>query len=118
MRRKSGALLPIEISILRAGLELRLRGIREFHGFMIAKEIKDAVQAKLFAAQGTLYRALNRMEKAGLLASRWEDPAISEAEGRPRRRQYEATAAGEEAFSKAVGISAAGLARPNTLAHE
>ncbi len=107
MRRKPGILLPIELSFLTAGLELRLQGASEFHGFMIAKEIKERNEAKRFVTQGTLYRALNRMANAGLLASRWEDPEISEREGRPRRRLYEVTVAGEQALAKANQTPAA-----------
>jgi|TARA_Y100000310_G_scaffold327456_1_gene393865 DNA-binding PadR family transcriptional regulator len=94
-------LLSIEASLLQAGLQLRLQGTPEFHGFMIAKEIKHQKEAKRYVTQGTLYRALNRMENAGLLTSRWEDPEISEREGRPRRRLYQVTASGEQALAKA-----------------
>src|SRR3989304_9473333 len=94
MRRRPGALLPIELSILEAGIELRLRGAGYFHGFLIAKEIKEREGARLLTAHGTLYKALDRMEKAGLLQSRWEDPGIAALEDRPRRRMYVVTAAG------------------------
>jgi PadR family transcriptional regulator, regulatory protein PadR len=46
-----------------------------------------------------LYKALQRLEEAGLLASQWEDPDIAVAEGRPRRRLYEVTGAGERALA-------------------
>jgi DNA-binding PadR family transcriptional regulator len=45
------------------------------------------------------------MEKAGLLESEWEDPAVSALEGRPRRRFYSVTAVGEAALTNA-GASA------------
>ena len=41
------------------------------------------------------------METAGLLESRWEDAAIAEAEGRPRRRLYRVTGLGEAALADA-----------------
>jgi hypothetical protein len=41
MRRKVGALVPLEVSILEAALELRRRGIEEAHGFLLAKELRD-----------------------------------------------------------------------------
>ena len=97
MRRKPGALLPIELSILEAGIELRLRAMPYFHGFLIAKEVKEREDARLLTAHGTLYKALERMQKAGLLESEWEDPLLAAAEGRPRRRLYRVTAAGEAA---------------------
>ena len=100
MRRKAGTLLPIELSILEVGIELRVRGMSEFYGFLIAKGIKQRQDARLLTAHGTLYKALDRMEKAGLLVSRWEDPLIAAEESRPRRRLYQVTAAGEGALAK------------------
>ena len=104
MRRKPGVLLPIELSILEAGIELLLRGSSEFHGFLIAKEIKEREDARLLTAHGTLYKALDRMEKAGLLVSRWEDPLVAAEQGRPRRRLYQVTAAGEGALAKGQAV--------------
>jgi DNA-binding PadR family transcriptional regulator len=51
---------------------------------------------------GTAYPALRRLEKAGLLKSRWEKAAEAHADGRPRRRTYELTAAGADALEEAV----------------
>ena len=93
-------MLPIELSILEAGIDLRTRGAAEFHGFLIAKEIKERADAHLLTAHGTLYKALGRMEKAGLLESRWEDPLVAARDGRPRRRLYRVTAAGEAALAE------------------
>jgi len=50
---------------------------------------------------GTAYPALRRLERAGLLKSRWEKAADAHAEGRPRRRTYEMTSAGREALVEA-----------------
>ena len=50
---------------------------------------------------GTAYPALRRLEKAGLLESRWEKAADAHADGRPRRRTYELTPAGAEALYEA-----------------
>jgi DNA-binding PadR family transcriptional regulator len=50
---------------------------------------------------GTVYPALRRLEKAGLLASRWEKAAAAHADGRPRRRMYELTRAGAGALAEA-----------------
>ncbi|HXF63803.1 MAG TPA: PadR family transcriptional regulator [Caldilineaceae bacterium] len=101
MRRKPGALLPLELSILEAGIELRRRGLVEFHGFLLASQIREQAGAKLLTAYGTLYKALERMEQAGLLESRWEDPLLAAQEGRPRRRLYQVTAAGAAALAAA-----------------
>ena len=101
MRRKPGALLPLELQILETALDLRRRGDQEFHGFAMAREIQEHEGARRLTAHGTLYKALARLERAGLLASRWEDPASAAGESRPRRRLYEVTGAGERAFSRA-----------------
>lgn len=102
MRRKPGTLLPIEISILGVGVELRSRGEPEFHGYRAAQEIRDREQARLLTSHGTLYKALERLRKQGLLASHWEDPALAEEAGRPRRRLYTVTAAGAAAHEDAL----------------
>ena len=112
MRRKPGAVLPIELSVLDAGIELRVRGALHFHGFLIAKEIKEREGARLLTAHGTLYKALDRMEKAGLLASEWEDPGLAALESRPRRRMYVVTAAGEAALVRARTRELAPLSEP------
>jgi hypothetical protein len=101
MRRKAGTLVPLEISILEAGMELSLRGQPYFHGFLIASEIKEREDARLLTAHGTLYKALDRLAKAGLLASEWEDPVVAAGQNRPRRRFYRVTLAGETALTNA-----------------
>jgi DNA-binding PadR family transcriptional regulator len=100
MRRKKGALLPIEVSILIAGLELRTHGVTQFHGFGVAKEIKARDEAKRLASYGNLYRALSRLATAGLLASAWEDQTVAAESGRPLRKLYRITAAGEAALAQ------------------
>jgi PadR family transcriptional regulator PadR len=99
MRRKPGAVLPIEEAVLAAGLDLRRSGHSEFHGFAIAKRMVDIGEANQLTAHGTLYKALGRMEAAGLLQSHWEEADQALAEGRPRRRLYRVTGVGERALS-------------------
>ena len=101
MRRKPGSLVPLEIAICSAAAALRRRGVDEFHGYEMAKTLGDAADTRLLTAYGTLYRALGRLEKMGLLKSRWEDPEIPARENRPGRRLYTLTAAGEEAVQEA-----------------
>lgn len=102
MRRKPGTLVPLEVSILEAGLSLLRQGSDEFHGYQLAREMKALQGAHFRTAYGTLYRTLGRMEQAGLLTSRWEEPALAEAEGRPRRRLYLITAEGTRAYTTAT----------------
>jgi len=99
MRRKPGTLLPLEVDILQAGLELRRTGGARFHGFQLAKQIADHAGPRPLTAHGTLYKALQRLEEAGLLESHWEDPDIAATQGRPRRRLYAVTGAGERALA-------------------
>ena len=85
-RRRAGVLLPLEEEILELGLERARLGDPEFYGFAVAEALGDAGGGRLLG-HGTLYKALSRLENAGLLASKWEevDPV---AAGRPRRRLY------------------------------
>lgn len=101
MRRKPGTLLPIEISILATAMDLRSRGERDFHGYRIAHAIREHDEARMLTSHGTLYKALERLRKQGLLTSLWEDPAIAAEAGRPRRRLYTVTAAGASALERA-----------------
>ncbi len=57
------------------------------HGF----EIMDVTGL----ASGTVYPLLRRLDREGLLSSRWEKPAVARREQRPSRRYYQLTAAGE-----------------------
>ena len=107
MRRKQGTLLPLEADILEAGLVIGQAG---FHGFQLAKHLADADGARRLTGHGTLYKALDRLADAGLLARSWEDAAAAAAAGRPRRRLYRITGAGEAAL--AARRSASAPARP------
>ena len=113
MRRKKGSLIPTEVSILEAAIDLRGRGTPQAHGFMIAREIKEREGARLLTAYGTLYKALERLEKAGYLASLWEDPAAAALEGRPRRRFYRLTLAGEAALAAARATARPAVVQPD-----
>jgi DNA-binding PadR family transcriptional regulator len=97
-RRRPDQLLPLETAILEAGLALTRDG-SEFHGFALAAAMADADGSKRLTAHGTLYKALGRMTERGLLTARWEESSIAEADGRPRRRLYRVTGAGETALA-------------------
>jgi DNA-binding PadR family transcriptional regulator len=51
---------------------------------------------------GTVYPALDRLESAGYLRSKWEDADAAHAEGRPARRYFALTAAGGTALTAAL----------------
>jgi PadR family transcriptional regulator, regulatory protein PadR len=109
VRRKTGSLVPLELAVCTAAMGLRERGVTQFHGYLLAKEIKNASDAKLLTAYGTLYRALGRLEQMGLMTSEWEDPQIPAAENRPRRRLYAITHDGQKAVADAASEAGTSL---------
>jgi len=64
------------------------------HGYAIAETLRTRSRQTFDLPEGTLYPALHRLERAGLLTSRW-----SELNGR-RRRVYQLTARGRRALAK------------------
>src|SRR3954465_9292282 len=62
----------------------------------------DVMQATGLTS-GTVYPALERLQAAGYLTSRWEDPAKAHACGRPARRYFTITASGSVALRAALG---------------
>ena len=52
---------------------------------------------------GTVYPALGRLERDGLLTSSWEDAAIAQSEKRPPRRYYQLTAPGVRVLNEQLG---------------
>jgi len=68
------------------------RGLR--YGF-------DLIEASGLRA-GTVYPILRRLEEAGMLVGAWEPVSRSRAEGRPPRRYYRLTVAGEAKLAEAL----------------
>jgi DNA-binding PadR family transcriptional regulator len=101
VRRKPGRLLPLEQSILAAAIELRRIGHGQFHGYAVAKHIQAESDAHSLTSHGTLYKALSRLQRAGLVTSEWEDSEIAAGEDRPRRRLYTITGLGMEVLALA-----------------
>jgi PadR family transcriptional regulator PadR len=107
MRRKTGSLVPLEVAILDALIELRRHGKPEEHGFLIASELRSIGDDRRLTAYGTLYKALDRLAETGAIDRRWEDPELAALEGRPRRRYHRITLAGETARAAADAIPTA-----------
>lgn len=63
------------------------------HGYAVLSRLRDRSNGVFDLPEGTIYPALHRLEKAGLLTSSW-----STESGR-RRRTYELSAKGERAMS-------------------
>lgn len=53
-------------------------------------------------ASGTVYPALVRLERRGLVRSRWEEERVAQREGRPARRYYELTGEGRRVLTAEV----------------
>jgi PadR family transcriptional regulator len=51
---------------------------------------------------GTVYPALSRLERDGLVLSRWENARIAHQEKRPPRRYYEITGEGRERLAETL----------------
>ena len=111
VRRKPGALVPLEYAICETAAGLHHSGVEEFHGYELAKRLGDVADKRLLTAYGTLYRALGRLEQMGLLKSRWEDPDIPARENRPGRRLYRLTATGESIAREAAAADASAARR-------
>lgn len=62
-----------------------------FHGYAVIEELRRRTDGAIDLPEGTIYPALHRLERTGLLASSW-----SEVNGR-RRRSYTLTTGGKKA---------------------
>ena len=112
MRRKPGQLLDLEAQILAVAVDVLVDGDPpEVHGFALAQRLADQSGSKRLTGHGTLYKALGRLEDAGLLTSRWEEHELAEEAGRPRRRLYRVTSAGQAALADHLSAAAAPPAR-------
>ena len=80
---------------LRGHLDLlilaTLAGTGPIHGYGLIAELRSGSGGAFDLPEGTVYPALHRLERDGLVASRWDESA-------PRRRRiYRLTPAGEAA---------------------
>jgi PadR family transcriptional regulator, regulatory protein PadR len=103
----------LETQILGVALEALLHGeASEVHGFALAKQVADQDGSRRLTSHGTLYKALARLEGAGLLSSRWEDHRAAEEGGRPRRRLYQITSSGQVALAEQLARHAPSASDP------
>jgi DNA-binding PadR family transcriptional regulator len=81
---------------LKGHLDLLLLAVLEDepgHGYAVITRLRERSDGGFDLPEGTIYPALHRLERAGLLASDWEEHA-----GR-RRRAYTLTTAGHRALA-------------------
>jgi PadR family transcriptional regulator PadR len=76
-------------------LVLKTLSLEPMHGWGISQRIQQLSSDVLEVNQGSLYPALQRLEKAGLVASRWDT-----TENNRRARYYRLTASGRRALGE------------------
>lgn len=65
---------------------------------------------------GTAYPLLKRIQGAGWITSKWEDNAIADASGRPRRKYYKITMTGQAQLREALAPKSNGHKPLNDVA--
>jgi DNA-binding PadR family transcriptional regulator len=84
--------MTAEAQALKGHLDMLLLAAVEngpLHGYAVKEALREGSAGRFDLATGTVYPALHRLERAGLIAGSW-----SVVDGR-RRRSYELTAAGQ-----------------------
>lgn len=100
---------------------LEILGDGPAHGYGVITELRDRTEGALDMPEGSVYPALHRLEKAGLLTSEWEPGALRRrrvyritdqgtAELAAERRDWRALVAAIEAVGRPSGRLAGGLA--------
>jgi PadR family transcriptional regulator, regulatory protein PadR len=75
-------------------LLLGLLARREMYGYELVAELRNQTDAVVDLPEGTVYPALRRLERHGLITGRWVEVADA-----PRRRYYRLTRDGERALA-------------------
>ena len=78
------------------------------HGYQYGFDVIDHTGLP----SGTVYPALTRLERDGLVRSAWENEQQAHGEGRPARRYYKLTAPGVKALAEAASYYRALLPAP------
>jgi DNA-binding PadR family transcriptional regulator len=78
------------------GLILAVLAPEPLHGYAIIAELGHRSGGRLALPEGTVYPALHRLERSGLLASSWSD-------GGRKRRVYRLTPRGRRALGERRG---------------
>ena len=89
--------MPMRPEVLKGHLDALLLAVLEpgpQHGYAVIEALRVGSGGALDLPTGTIYPALHRLERAGLIASQWETVS-----GR-RRRAYRLTAAGQTALGQ------------------
>jgi PadR family transcriptional regulator PadR len=81
----------------RGDFSLLLLGLladREMYGYELLAELRKRSEEVIDLPEGTVYPALRRLERQGLIGGRWVDVASG-----PRRRYYSLTPKGSRALA-------------------
>jgi PadR family transcriptional regulator len=78
-------------------LVLKTLSLGPMHGWGVSQRIQQSSRDVLEINQGSLYPALQRLEKAGLIASRW-----GTTENNRKARYYRLTASGRRALGEEI----------------
>jgi PadR family transcriptional regulator len=98
VRRKGAVLTKEKGEVLQGTLDmlvLRALQLEPMHGWGITERIEQWSESVLQLGQGTLYPALYRLERQGLIASEWDVTANNR-----RARYYSLTARGGRHFNQ------------------
>jgi DNA-binding PadR family transcriptional regulator len=93
-RRSENHLVPNEERTLAAALALHQSGTIEFHGYLLAGQLKKQPSSTRVMAYSTLYRCLDRLQERGLVRSWWAPD--NTGSGGPPRRLFSLTEKGTE----------------------
>ena len=88
-------MLPMRPELLKGDLDTLLLAVLEpgpQHGYAVIEALRSGSNGTLDLPTGTVYPALHRLERAGLIASDWQTV------GGRRRRAYHLTSAGHAAL--------------------
>jgi PadR family transcriptional regulator, regulatory protein PadR len=83
---------------------LSLTSVRVLHAIADGYQYGFDIIDQTALPSGTVYPALGRLERDGLVQSAWENEQDAHAEGRPARRYYKLTAPGVRALSEATAF--------------
>jgi PadR family transcriptional regulator PadR len=90
-------MLPMRPDVLKGHLDTLLLAVLDHgpqHGYAIIEALRAGSDGALELPTGTVYPALHRLERAGLITSEWQTV------GGRRRRAYRLTAAGQAALTE------------------
>lgn len=90
-------MLPMRPDLLKGHLDALLLAVLEpgpQHGYAVIEALRASSDGALDLPTGTVYPALHRLERAGLIASDWQTV------GGRRRRAYHLTPAGHAALGE------------------